>query len=56
MVDYYDKLNLRITYNAAGFRWFRVVNGTFQLVSNSFAWFQVVPRYIKYEKGMQRDL
>ena len=34
----------------AGFRWVQVVSGWFQMVSGGFPWFQVVPRFSKYEK------
>ena len=39
----------------AGFTWFQVVSGWFQLVSDGsggFRWFQVVPRFSKYDNYM----
>ena len=34
----------------AGFRWFQVISGWFQMVSAGFKWFQIIPRF-SYIKG-----
>ena len=37
----------------AGFRWFQVVPGWYQVVLAGFSWFQVVPYFSKYEGKTQ---
>ena len=52
--EYQDKLNMRITsFNYKTLLqhgWFQVVSGRFRSFLGDFRWFQVVPRFNKYEE------